>query len=115
MARPRKRENQGLPVNLLCRKRKMKSGRIITYFYYVMADGKEKSLGTEKYEAVAEAARLNMEARKKADVILFIEVAKRYELEIIPTKAKSTQYSNKCAIKWLSQFFGDPPIPLDKI
>ena len=115
MARPRKRENQGLPVNLLCRKRKMKSGRIITYFYYVMADGKEKSLGTEKYEAVAEAARLNMEARKKADVILFIEVAKRYELEIIPTKAKSTQYSNKCAIKWLSKFFGDPPIPLDKI
>lgn len=116
MARPRKRENQGLPVNLLCRRRKMKSGRIITYFYYVMADGKEKSLGTEKYEAVAEAARLNMEAHKKSDVILFIEVAKRYELEVVPTKkAKNTRQSNLQAIGWLCKFFGDPPIPLEKI
>lgn len=115
MSRPRKRENQGLPQNLLCRRRKMKSGRVLEYFYYVMADGKEKSLGTEKYEAVAEAARLNMEVNKKSDVILFIEVAKRYELEVIPTKAKNTQNSNKRAIKWLYKFFGAPPIPLEKV
>jgi len=29
MARPRKRENQGLPQNLLCRKRQRKNGKIV--------------------------------------------------------------------------------------
>lgn len=115
MARPRKRENSGLPQNLLCRRRKSASGQVVEYFYYVLADGKEKSLGTDKYEAVLEAAKLNFECQKKSDIVLFIDVAKRYELEIVPSKAKNTQYSNKQAIAMLCKFFGDPPIPLEKI
>lgn len=116
MARPRKRENNGLPQNLLCRRRKRASGQIVEYFYYVMADGKEKSLGTNKYEAVLEAAKLNFEFQKKGEVVLFIDVAKRYEVEIVPTKkAKNTRQSNLQAIGWLCKFFGDPPIPLERI
>ncbi|VEH67332.1 Uncharacterised protein [Rodentibacter pneumotropicus] len=41
MARPRKRENQGLPQNLICRKRQRKNGKIVTYYYYVMSDKKK--------------------------------------------------------------------------
>lgn len=116
MARPRKRENNGLPQNLLCRRRKRASGQIVEYFYYVMADGKEKSLGTNKYEAVLEAAKLNFEFQKKGEVVLFIDVAKRYEVEVVPTKkAKNTRQSNLQAIGWLCKFFGDPPIQLERI
>ncbi len=115
MARPRTRANQGLPQNLLCRRRKRSNGQIVEYFYYVLSDGKEKSLGKNKYEAVLEAAKLNFECQKKSDIVLFIDVVKRYELEIVPTKAKNTQYSNKQAIAMLCKFFGDPPIQLEKI
>ena len=116
MARPRSRKNHGLPQNLLCRRRKRASGKIAEYFYYVMADGKDKSLGTDRYEAVLEAAKLNFEFQKKGEVVLFIDVAKRYEVEVVPTKkAKNTRQSNLQAIGWLCKFFGDPPIPLEKI
>ena len=50
-----KKQNQGLPSNLLCRRRKRASGQIVEYFYYVLANGKEKSLGSDKYHAVLEA------------------------------------------------------------
>lgn len=49
-----------------------------------------------------------MEYHKKFDIVLFIDIAKRYELEISPTKAKNTQYSNKRSLKWLYKFFGNP-------
>lgn len=116
MARPRKKENSGLPQNLLCRKRKRANGKITHYFFYVTSDGKEKSLGTNKYEAVLAAATLNFEKNKNSQATLFIDVAKRYELEVVPTKkAKNTRNSNRQAIGWLCQFFGDPPIELEKI
>ena len=115
MARPRKRQNQGLPPNLLCRRRKRASGQIVEYFYYVLANGKEKSLGSDKYHAVLEAAKLNMASHQVSDIVLFIDVAKRYELEVVPTKSKSTQLANHTAIKWLCRFFGNPPVALEKI
>ncbi|WP_315568681.1 tyrosine-type recombinase/integrase [Haemophilus parahaemolyticus] len=115
MARPRKRQNQGLPPNLLCRRRKRASGQIVEYFYYVLANGKEKSLGSDKYHAVLEAAKLNMASHQVSEIVLFIDVAKRYELEVVPTKSKSTQLSNHTAIKWLCRFFGNPPVALEKI
>lgn len=116
MARPRKKENSGLPQNLLCRKRKRANRQTVYYFFYVTADGKEKSLGTNKYEAVIEAAKLNLERHKNSLVTLFIDVAKRYELEVVPTKkSRNTRNSNLQAIGWLCQFFGDPPIALEKI
>lgn len=115
MARPRTRANQGLPQNLLCRRRKRASGQVVEYFYYVLSDGKEKSLGTDKYEAVLEAAKLNFEYKKKSDVVLFVDVVKRYEVEIVPTKAKNTRNANLRAIRWLCKFFGDPVFPIEKI
>ena len=115
MARPRKRQNQGLPPNLLCRRRKRASGQIVEYFYYVLANGKEKSLGSDKYHAVLEAAKLNMASHQVSEIVLFIDVAKRYELEVVPTKSKSTQLANHTAIKWLCRFFGNPPVALEKI
>lgn len=115
MARPRKRENHGLPQNLLCRRRKRASGQVVEYFYYVMADGKEKSLGTNKYEAVLEAAKLNFEFQKKGDVVLFIDVIQRYEVEILPTILASTQKNYRRLLRRLKMFFGDPPIPINRI
>lgn len=65
MARPRKYENNGLPQNLLCRRRKRANGSIVEYYFYVLADGKERSLGTNKHEAILEAAKLNFENSRK--------------------------------------------------
>ena len=110
-----KKQNQGLPPNLLCRRRKRASGQIVEYFYYILANGKEKSLGSDKYHAVLEAAKLNMASHQVSEIVLFIDVAKRYELEVVPTKSKSTQLSNRTAIKWLCRFFGNPPVALEKI
>ena len=59
MGRPRNRTNQGLPQNLICRMRKRVSGKVVKYYYYVMADGKEKPLGIDKNLAILEAAKLN--------------------------------------------------------
>lgn len=77
---------------------------------------KEKALGKDKLTAVMEAAKLNFEFKQKSDLVLFIDVAERYKLEIVPQKkVKSTQKSNLYGINWLCKFFGDPPIPLEKI
>lgn len=114
--RPRKYENNGLPQNLLCRRRRRANRQVVEYYYYVLNGGKEKALGKDKLTAVMEAAKLNFEFKQKSDLVLFIDVAERYKLEIIPQKkAKSTQKSNLYGINWLCKFFGDPPIPLEKI
>lgn len=116
MARPRKRENQGLPQNLLCRKRQRKNGKIVTYYYYVMIDKKEKALGTDKHLAVLETAKLNCDRiLMKSEVATFLTVAIRYENEVLPMKAEGTQRTNKTNIKRLLEFFGNPPAPLDDI
>lgn len=116
MARPRKRENHGLPQNLLCRTRQRKHGKTVTYYYYVMADKKEKPLGTDKHLAVLEAAKLNCDrVQIKEKVITFVTVAMRYQNEVIPLKAKGTQISNGTFLRKLLAFFGNPPAPLDKI
>lgn len=116
MARPRKRENQGLPQNLICRTRTRKSGKIVTYYYYTLADKKEKPLGTDKHLAVLETAKLNCDRVSiKEKEITFLTVAMRYQTEVVPLKALNTQRANKVNLKNLLSFFGNPPAPLDKI
>lgn len=116
MARPRKRENQGLPQNLICRKRQRKNGKVVTYYYYVMSDKKEKPLGIDKHLAVLETARLNCDRVKiRENVITFVTVATRYHTEVIPLKAQGTQRLHRSYLKNLLAFFGNPPAPLDKI
>lgn len=116
MARPRKRINQGLPQGLVCRNRKRSDGTIVTYYYYTLANKKEKSLGKDKHKAILEAAKLNVLNPNTSDNILFIEVLARYEREIIPfKKAKNTRNSNIQAIRKLREYFQDPPFTLDEI
>ncbi|WP_455647772.1 hypothetical protein [Lonepinella koalarum] len=117
MARPRKKENQGLPQGLICRRRRrQKDGAIVEYYFYTLANGKEKPLGKDKHAAVLETAKLNYEFQVSKKRILFIDVAKRYEIEIILfKKASNTRNSNHQALKKLCMFFGDPPIALEDI
>ncbi|UEC23792.1 tyrosine-type recombinase/integrase [Pasteurella canis] len=115
MGRPRKKENQGLPQNLICRSRKRVSGKVVDYYYYVLADGKEKSLGLDKNLAILEAAKLNCNRAISIETVSFIQMAQKYLAEIVPNKAQQTQYADKSAIKYLSLFFGDPPVELNKI
>lgn len=110
MGRPRKKEYQGLPQGLVCRVRKKANGTKVMYYYYTMADKKEKPLGKDKKLAVLEAAKLNVQQNQISNKILFIEVLSRYENEVVPTKkARNTRNSNIQAIRKLTQFFGAPP------
>lgn len=45
----------------------------------------------------------------------FVDAARRYRLEVIPTKAPRTQKDNLVELENLLAFFGDPPAPLDEI
>ncbi|WP_439236344.1 tyrosine-type recombinase/integrase [Lonepinella koalarum] len=114
MARPRKRENQGLPQNMLCRTRKRKNGNV-TYYFYVLADGKEKPLGKDKALAILETAKLNLDRSIPRDIITFIDVIARYKQEVVPFKANNTQTANRRAIRFLERFFGTPPATLNQI
>jgi len=114
MARPRKRENQGLPQNMLCRTRKRKNGNV-TYYFYVLADGKEKSLGKDKALAILETAKLNLDRSIPRAIITFIDVIARYKQEVVPFKANNTQTANRRAIRFLERFFGNPPQHLTKL
>lgn len=116
MARPRKNENNGLPQHLLCRRRKRKNGKLVNYYYYVQADGKEISLKTnDKHIAVLKAAELNLDRTTQSEITTFITVATRYLNSQLDNKAKSTQDNYRWATNRLMSFFGDPPIQLEKI
>ncbi|OOF68320.1 tyrosine-type recombinase/integrase [Rodentibacter caecimuris] len=115
MARPRKRKNQGLPQNLLCRSRTRANGKVVEYYYYVMANGKEKSLGTDKHTAILEAARLNLNQYSSANIATTPMVFARYELEELPKKSKNTQIQYKYMLKKLKEFFCNPPVSLSEI
>ncbi|OOF61083.1 integrase [Rodentibacter pneumotropicus] len=116
MARPRKRINQGLPQGLVCRNRKRADGSIVVYYYYTLANKKEKPLGKDKHIAILEAAKINAQGFNMSNDILFIEVLARYEQEIVPLKkAKNTRNSNIQAIRKLREYFQDPPFTIDEI
>lgn len=115
MARPRSRETAGLPQNLVCRKRARKNGKTVYYYFYTLADGKEKSLGKDKHKAVLEAAKLNIDSVTPSAITTFVDIVARFNSDIMIDKKISTQYSYKRAIKQLLLFFGNPPAPLTQI
>lgn len=97
------------------RARVQKSGKT---YYYFDAGGKprrEIPLGPDYVLAVKKWTELqNLE--QDAEVADFMQLAKRYEDEVIPTKAKRTQATNKYDLKHLRAFFGEPePAPLSLI
>lgn len=115
MARPRKRENQGLPQNLLCRTRTRASGRKVAYYYYVMADGKEKGLGTDKQVAILETAKMNLNLLSTVNIATTPMIFARYELEEVPKKSRNTQIQYKYMLNKLKEFFCCPPVTLSEI
>lgn len=93
------------------RSRKMRSG--ITYYYF---DGTkpETPLGSDYTLAVKKWVELTQQPATV--VTTFIELAERYEREVLPLKAKSTQATQRSDLKHLRAFFcGPPPAPLDSI
>lgn len=98
------------------RARKQKSGTIYYYFDTGQRPRKEIPLGSDYVVAVRKWADLIGAEGKDAPVTNFEELAKKYERELLPTKAKSTQATNRSDLKLLRQFFCDPaPAPLDQI
>lgn len=96
----------------------MRSGKV---YYYYDAGGtprKEIALGSDYGLAIMEYAKL--EKDRTADtlrdqVLTFRYVATRYVVDVVPTKAASTQKDNIRELKNLMSFFDDPPAPLNSI
>lgn len=98
------------------RAREQKSGRT---YYYFDAGGKprrEIPLGDDYVVAVRKWAELMATQSAAVVVVNFEELAKRYETEVIPLNAKSTQATQRSDMKLLREFFCKPtPAPLDQI
>ncbi len=50
-----------------------------------------------------------------AALLMFGHVAQRYQAEVLPTKAITTQKLNNCCITELLSFFDAPPAPFEAI
>lgn len=88
-------------------------------FYYYDHGGKprrEEPLGSDYGLAIRRWAELhNAGNAKPAEVITFRYVANEYRAQVIPTKGVRTQRDNAKEIKWLIDYFDDPPCALDSI
>lgn len=94
-------KNNNLPPRM--RARKQRSGK--TYYYYEMADRKEKPLGPDYILALQEWALLEQTGPIVSPT--FNDAADRYLVDIIPTKANRTQDDNLKELPNLREFFGD--------
>jgi site-specific recombinase XerC len=98
------------------RARVQKSGKTYYYFDTGGKPRREIPLGPDYVLAVRKWADLTSELHKGEAVSTFLELADRYEREVLPTKAKSTQATQRGDIKMLRAFFGSPsPAPLNQI
>lgn len=96
------------------RARPQKSGIVYYYFDAGGKPRKEIPLGSDYILAVKKWTELQDEP--PVAVADFMQLAERYEKDVIPTKAKRTQATNKYDLKHLRKFFGEPtPAPLDQI
>lgn len=97
------------------RARKQKSGKVYYYFDTGAKPRKEIPLGADYREAVKQWLDLS-NAPLAAPNETFADLADRYEAEVLPTKAKSTQATNRGDLRKLREFFCNPsPAPLDEI
>lgn len=88
-----------------------------TYYFYDKG-GKprvEIPLGSDFVEAVKKWAELEKDSTPPSAKPNFLYAAERYAREVIPTKQPRTQEDNIKELKFLIEFFGDPPAPLDEI
>lgn len=97
------------------RVRVKKSGKTYYYFDCGGKPRKEIPLGSDYVLAVRKWAELCTKEEAAAAVTNFVELAARYKRDVAPTKAKSTQSTQRSDLKHLLEFFGQPPAPLDEI
>jgi integrase len=106
-------KNLNLPLNMRARERA--NGKV---YYFYDAGGKPRKeipLGSDFILAIRKYAEMQINAPDPSEHILFSQVAKRYQTEEIPLKAKSTQSVQFSDMKHLLAFFSDPPAPLEAI
>lgn len=90
------------------RKRTQRSGRTFYYFDTGAKPRKEIPLGDDYILALAKYAELNVIARTAAPK--FGDVITKYEVEVLPTLAASTQATHRSDMKHVRAFFGDGPL-----
>lgn len=104
-------------MNLPPRMRARRKSSGIFYYYEVSRKpSKEIPLGKDYVLAMKQWAELELDQQlPDAAQATFFAVAERYQREVLPTKAPRTQRDNLAELKWLLQFFNDPPATLDAI
>lgn len=108
-----KSSSRDLPPRLLRRKKRLKSGKIWIGFYYNGRDENgrriEIALGSDLDEAKRKWAELERKPLPR-DARLMRHVFDRYEREVVPLKAASTQRDNRLILARLREAFGSAPI-----
>jgi integrase len=88
-------------------------------WYYYDAGGKPRKeipLGSDYAIAVKRWSELEIDSKPlHSNIITFRYVAERYFKEVVPAKALNTQRDDCSCIKFLYQFFDNPPAPLENI
>ncbi|BBE09433.1 Phage-related integrase [Mycoavidus cysteinexigens] len=106
-------KNFNLPPRM--RARMHRSGHVYYYYDTCKKPRKEIPLGSDYILALRQYAELEINVIDLSNEIFFPEVMNRYKIEVIATKALSTQATNLSDVKVLERFFSDPPAPLEKI
>jgi integrase len=103
-------------LNLPPRMRARARGNKVHYYYD--AGGKPRKeipLGNDYALAVKKWTGLQIDQPQPETFLTFRKVAERYVREILPGKAPRTQADNFTELKFLYQFFDNPPALLDSI
>lgn len=114
--KPKKSENLELPVRMIERIRTLKSGKILTYYYYnakgTTSKQKEIPLGKDLDKAKIKWAELEQTNKipelKSMNKLGYL--FDKYQVEIIPTKVPRTQKDNIAELKQLRKVFENAPI-----
>lgn len=111
--RPRSQQNKDLPPRLTSATRTKKNGQTVTTYYYLgktdAGNPTRITLGTDLNEAKRRWAELER-VPEPVETGLMRYIFDRYEREIIPTKAVSTQELNRRELRWLRMVFDNAPI-----
>lgn len=98
------------------RARKKPSGAVWYYYDHGGTPRRETPLGRDYGLAIKRWAELERAGSGPvAAVITFRYVSDRYLAEVAPFKAERTQQDNRAELRWLLDFFDDPPVPLEAI
>jgi integrase len=98
------------------RARRQKSGVVHYYYDHGGRPRKETPLGSDYGVAIKKWAEFeHANTIPAAAVVTFRHVAQRYQAEVVPTKAVTTQRLNNRCITALLSFFDVPPAPFEAI